>query len=117
MTGAVSYQSGLAAEYAVAADYRRRGFSEAARRWRGEGGEIDLVFRDGAGLVFVEVKKARDFARAAERLTVRQLQRIWNAASEFLGAEPGGLMTQVRVDLALVDGVGRIRVIENVMLD
>ena len=117
MTGIVSYHAGLAAEGAVAAEYSRRGLAEAARRWRGQGGEIDLVFRDGPGIVFVEVKKARDFARAAERLTMRQLQRIWDAAGEFLGGEPGGLMTPARVDLALVDGVGRIRVIENVMLD
>ena len=117
MSGIVSYHAGLAAEGAVAAEYGRRGFTEAARRWRGQGGEIDLVFRDGAGVVFVEVKKARDFARAADRLTRRQLQRIWDAAGEFLGREPGGLLTPARVDLALVDATGRVRVIENVTLD
>ncbi len=117
MSGAVSYHAGLAAEGAVEAEYARRGLPVAARRWRGSGGEIDLVARDGAGLVFIEVKKARDFARAVERLTRRQAERIWAAASEFLAGEPLGQLTPVRLDLALVDGAGRVRVVENVIFD
>lgn len=62
--GAVAYQAGLAAEACIADDYERRGYPIAARRWRGQGGEIDLVARDGDGLVFIEVKKSRSFDRA-----------------------------------------------------
>jgi putative endonuclease len=117
MTGLVSYHSGLAAEGAVADDYSQRGLPIAERRWRGTRGEIDLIARDGAALIFVEVKKARDFARAAERLTRAQAERIWATASEFLAGEPRGQMTEVRLDLALVDGMGRIRIIENAIFD
>jgi putative endonuclease len=117
MSGLVSYNAGLAAEGAVAAHYAGRGLPEAGRRWRGTVGEIDLIVRDGAGIVFVEVKKARDFARAAERLTRRQAERIWATASEFLAGEPKGQGTDVRLDLALVDAVGRVRIVENVVFD
>lgn len=113
MSGAVSYYSGLAAENQVAADYNRRGHETCQHRWRGKGGEIDLIARDGDGFIFIEVKKARDFARAVERLTQRQLQRIYNAAAEYLGQMPDGLNTPARIDVALVNGAGSIEIIEN----
>ena len=69
--------------------------------------------RDGTGLVFVEVKKARCLARAAESLSTRQMQRIALAAEEFLGGEPAGSLTEVRFDVALVDGQGQTQIIEN----
>lgn len=117
MSGLVSYHAGLAAEGAVANHYARRGLPVANRRWRGSLGEIDLVVRDGASVIFVEVKKARDFARAAERLSRRQAERIWAAATEFLAGEPRGQETEARLDVALVDGQGRVRVVENVVFD
>ena len=54
-------------------------------------------------------------ARAAERLSQAQMQRIWNSASEFLAGEPAGQDTDVRFDVALVDGQGCIRIIENAL--
>lgn len=113
MSGKTSYLAGLAAEESVAAEYARRGHELAARRWRGSRGEIDLVLRDGDGLIVVEVKKARDFARAAARLSRAQLERIYGAVSEFLAGAPNGQLTEVRFDVALVDGVGRMEIIEN----
>ena len=113
MTGAVSYYSGLQAEDQVARHYGVTGRTLAARRWRGKAGEIDLIFREGAGLVFVEVKRAASFARAAERLGARQMRRIYGAASEFLAGEPNGQNTDVRFDVALVNGQGAIDIIEN----
>ncbi len=113
MSGAVSYYGGLAAEDQVAADYQRRGYEICGHRWRGKGGEIDLIAKDRNGFIFIEVKKARDFARAVERLTQRQLQRIYNTAGEFLGMTPQGLDTQSRIDVALVNGSGNIKIIEN----
>ncbi len=113
MSGAVSYHDGLAAEAQVAALYVQGGRLIAARRWRGSGGEIDLIAREGAGLVFVEVKKAASHARAAERLSRRQMDRIYCSASEFLATEPLGQGTAVRFDVALVDAIGQIKIIEN----
>lgn len=115
MTGSVSYHAGLAAEDQVAQLYARRGNPIAARRWRGSAGEIDLIARDGAEVIFIEVKKSKSHARAAERLSPRQIERIYGTASEFLVGEPRGLATDVRFDVALVDAAGRIELLENVL--
>lgn len=113
MSGAVSYHAGLAAEGQVVAEYLRLGLTLAAQRWRGISGEIDLIFRQGDGLVFVEVKKSDTFAHAADHLCQAQMRRIWNSASEFLAGEPGGQDTEVRLDVALVDAQGRIEIRES----
>ena len=113
MSGPVSYQAGLSAEDQVAADYARRGHATCHQRWRGSSGEIDLIVQDGDGLIFVEVKKSRDFARAAERLSTGQMHRIYAAASEFLGQMPLGQDTPARFDVALVGQSGEIKIIEN----
>jgi putative endonuclease len=113
MSGLASYRAGLAAEDSVAAMYVSCGFPIAARRWRGQSGEIDLVARDGAAMIFIEVKQADTHAWAAERLSERQMGRIYAAASEFIAGEPAGQDTEVRFDVALVDRTGRIEVIPN----
>lgn len=111
--GRMAFHAGVAAELRIAQDYERRGFAVARRRWRGAGGEIDLILRDGAGLIFVEVKKSRSLTCAAESLSSRQMQRIYASAEEFLGTEPLGSLTDVRFDVALVDATGDMQIIEN----
>lgn len=111
--GKAAFFAGAAAENGIAQDYERRGFTVARRRWRGAGGEIDLIVRDGSGLIFVEVKQAQNFERAARSLSARQMQRIYASAEEFLGTEPLGSLTNVRFDVALVDGQGQMQIIEN----
>lgn len=115
MSGAQSYHSGLAAEDRVAAHYARVGCTVAHRRWRGRAGEIDLILRDGDVSVFVEVKAARTHARAAERVSPRQAARIMTAAEEFLADGPNGSLSEMRFDVALVDEMGRIEIIENAL--
>ncbi|MFN4100702.1 MAG: YraN family protein [Pararhodobacter sp.] len=115
MSGSLSYHAGLSAEGQVARDYQRRGFPVVVHRWRGKGGEIDLVVRDGDGFVFIEVKKSRSHARAAERLSQRQVRRLYDAAAEFLGGCPQGLNTRARFDVALIDSMGRIEILENAL--
>lgn len=117
MTGSLGYHAGLAAEDSVARDYAQRNHLIAAQRWRGRAGEIDLVARDGDTVVFVEVKKSRDFATAALRLGRRQMDRICSSASEFLAGEPKGQLTDVRFDLALVNAMGAVKVIENAFME
>jgi len=117
MTGSVGYHAGQAAEEIVARDYARRNHAIAGRRWRGKGGEIDLIARDGDTVVFVEVKKSRSFARALTRLGRRQMDRICASAGEFLAGEPKGQLTDVRFDLAIVNGSGAIQIIENAFME
>lgn len=76
-------------------------------------GEIDLIARDGNRVIFVEVKQSHSHDAALSHLGPRQMQRIWNAASEFLAGEPLGQLTEVRLDVALVDGIGRVKVIRD----
>ena len=113
MSGRVSHLAGQVAEEAVARIYDRSGRAIAARRWRGEAGEIDLIAREGAEVIFIEVKKSTSHAAAAERLSRRQMARIWGAASEFLAGEPAGQLTPSRFDVALVDVHGQVEIIEN----
>jgi putative endonuclease len=111
--GMRSHLAGLAAEDAVARHYDAVGRTICARRWRGQWGEIDLIARDGNQLVLIEVKQSRTHDEAASHLTERQMQRIWGAGSEFLAGEPKGQMTDVQIDVALVDGMGRIEILPN----
>jgi len=113
MTGSVSYHAGACAEKTVENLYSRKGHQIVARRWRGAAGEIDLISRDGDTLTFVEVKKSGSFARAAARVSPRQMQRIYATASEFLAGEPRGQDTETRFDVALVNGIGQVQIIEN----
>jgi len=117
MSGLTGYHAGLAAEDIVARDYQERDHLIVARRWRGQSGEIDLVTRDGETVVFVEVKKSRSFATAAARLGRRQMARIVASAGEFLAGEPRGQLTDVRFDLAVVNGMGGLNVIENAFME
>lgn len=111
--GQMSHAAGASAEERIAEDYQRRGYVLAARRWRGAAGEIDIIARDGDTLVFVEVKKSRDFARAADALGRPQMRRICAAAEQFLAGEPDGLGTSIRFDVALVNATGAFEIIEN----
>lgn len=111
--GQLAYLSGRAAEDRVADDYLARGYALAETRWRGKGGELDLIFADGDDFVFVEVKKSRSFARAAERLRPAQMGRIFAAAEEYLAHRDLPLATEMRFDVALVDGTGAVKVLEN----
>jgi putative endonuclease len=111
--GAMSYHAGLSAEERISTDYERRGFPIAQRRWRGKRGEIDLIAHDGDGLVFVEVKQSSDFDRAAARVSLRQMKRLYASAEEYLGQMPNGSLTDVRFDVALVNALGEVRIIEN----
>lgn len=115
MSGTTSYHGGLAAEDCVARHYDGLGRPVLARRWRGKGGEIDVIARDGADTVFVEVKRAGTHAAAAARVGDRQIRRLLDCAGEYMGTLPDGMLSPVRFDVALVDAVGRVALIENAL--
>jgi putative endonuclease len=79
---------------AFAAEYlMRHGLAIVARNFRTRFGEIDLVARDGAVLVFVEVRmrSSDDYGSAAESITPRKRARLVAAANGYLamlGREP-----------------------------
>ncbi|WP_424985540.1 YraN family protein [Microbulbifer sp. S227A] len=113
LRGRIAHHAGDAAEQQVARYYQRQGYEILARRWRGAGGEIDLILRHAATMVFVEVKKGPSIARAAERISPRQVRRIMVAAEEFLADHPSGTLSEMRFDAALVDAQGAFEILEN----
>jgi putative endonuclease len=89
---------------AVAADYLlAQGLRVLARNFRVKGGEIDLVCRDGATTVFVEVRRraSADFGGAGASITARKQQRLILAARYWL-ARHGECAC--RFDCVLIDG-------------
>ena len=115
MTGRVSYLAGLSAEDSIARRYQASGATLCAQRWRGTGGEIDLIAEEGDTVVFIEVKKARDFARAAYRLSAAQIGRLYATAEEYLGTLPNGGLRNARFDVALLNAQGECEIIENAL--
>ncbi|EAQ05086.1 hypothetical protein OB2597_07370 [Pseudooceanicola batsensis HTCC2597] len=111
--GEIAHLSGLAAESAVERTYEARGARVLHRRWRGPGGEIDLILAEPDRVVFVEVKKAATHGAAAERVRPAQVQRIARSAMAFVDTLPGGALTDIRLDVALVDGGGAVELLEN----
>jgi putative endonuclease len=114
MSGARSYHAGFAAEDIVLRAYEAAGHRLRARRWRGRAGEIDLILDGPDGLVFVEVKAAATHETALQSLSHRQLARITRAAEEYLGTLDGPGLVAMRIDLAAVDGQGRVEIVPNI---
>lgn len=111
--GRMACLAGGAAEDQVRMDYLARGAICLEQRWRGQSGEIDLVFRHGGVVVFVEVKSSKTLDRAISCLRPPQIARIYAAGSEYLAHVPEGQLAEVRFDLAAVDGRGEIEIVEN----
>jgi putative endonuclease len=78
---------GAEAEERAARFLAQRGLEVVARNYRTRFGEIDLIARDGAILVFVEVRmrSSAGFGGAAGSIDSRKQARIVAAARQFLG--------------------------------
>ena len=102
--GLRAWQSGMAAERSVAACYDRRGADLLETRWRGEGGEIDLIMRDAETLVFIEVRYRANsrFGSALESVTHTKQRRLITAARFYLAQH--GLSCSCRFDVVGVEG-------------
>lgn len=114
--GKMNFHAGLAAETIVLSYYLNLGFECLAGRWRGKAGEIDLILRASDEIIFVEVKKSASFSTAAQRIGLRQQQRLLTAAQEFLTQMPNGSLLYTRFDAALVDQHGQLEIIENAVM-
>jgi putative endonuclease len=105
-TGSVTpaQAAGGAAEEAAARFLERNGLAIVARNYRTRMGEIDLVAREGATLVFVEVRmrSCDRFGGGAESIGWRKRSRIEAAARHYLSRlrrEP-----PCRFDVVTLDG-------------
>jgi len=98
---------GIQGENLAVAELERRGYAILARRYRTRHGEIDIVARDGATIVFVEVKVkvTGEFGTAAEAVTVFKQRRVISMAVDYL-ARNHLTSRPCRFDVVAVDGVG-----------
>src|SRR5688572_15224560 len=82
----------------------RAGLTFVAANWRCQTGELDLVMREEATLVFVEVKVRRGerAGRAEESVSAAQARRIIRSAEWFIGEHPAYTDLIWRVDLVAI---------------
>ncbi len=104
---------------ALAADFLRgKGLRIAVRNYRSRYGEIDLIAREGATVVFVEVRsRASDaYGGAAASITAAKREKLLKTARHYLaGITP---LPQCRFDAVLISGEPpRIEWIRNAIED
>ncbi len=97
--------AGKHAEELAASFLEQRGLAIVARNYRCRGGEIDLVCRQGKGLVFVEVRLRRNLAYggAGASITPSKQRRIILAARHYLHTHSSA-DCDCRFDCILFDG-------------
>ena len=97
-----AFRTGISAETRAAAYLMAKGYRILAKRFRTPHGEIDLVVRKRNLLAFVEVKARASLDDAAYAVTLRQQQRIINAAQAWLMAHPEHAEFDMRFDAMLI---------------
>lgn len=97
---------GDAAESAAQAVLVRAGLVPVAANVNFRCGELDLVMRDGATLVFVEVRYRRDarYGGGAASVDARKRARIARAAGVYLSRWRGGPQPACRFDVVEAEG-------------
>ena len=90
---------GRRGEDAAAAHLVQRGMTVVARNWRCRHGELDIVAREGATLVFCEVKTRRGlgYGSPLDAITVAKQTRLRTLVGHYL-AEVGGHRGPIRID-------------------
>ncbi|MDP9006666.1 MAG: YraN family protein [Actinomycetota bacterium] len=97
---------GMAGEELATSWYQRRGYDILARNWRCRQGELDLVVRTGATVVFCEVKSRSSlrFGSPFEAVTSDKRRRLRALAAAWL-RESGTRAGEIRFDVAgVLDG-------------
>jgi putative endonuclease len=102
---------GRRGEQLAARHLASKGYEIVAHNWRCEVGELDLVARDGACLVLVEVRtrRGRALGTPEESVTAAKQARLVALAEAYVQAAdwPG----EVRIDLVAVEMDRRGRVV------
>jgi putative endonuclease len=95
---------GDAAEELAAGYLQRAGLKLVERNYRCRFGEIDVIARDGATLVFVEVRMrtSERFGGAAASITATKRAKLLRTARHYLAGI--ALAPQCRFDALLVNG-------------
>jgi putative endonuclease len=102
--------NGAQHEAAALAHLRSAGLTLVARNCRYRVGEIDLVMRDGATLVFVEVRfrSHAGYGGGTGSVDARKQARLVAAASLYLAEHPADAHRVCRFDVVAIDGAGKV---------
>lgn len=112
MAGLAPHTLGRRAESLALEHLKAGGLRLVTRNFRCRLGEIDLVMRDDACLVFVEVRyrKASRFASASESVDLRKQKKLLGAASFFVSRHAAFRDMAMRFDVVALDGSSRDRI-------
>lgn len=102
-----AYAKGLLVEQKVARYLQAKGLTLVTQNFKAKCGEIDLVMRDKATWVFVEVKYRADSSRgtALEQFTAQKRRKLTAAMYVFMAKyklDPNHI--EHRIDLVAIDG-------------
>lgn len=105
--------AGARAEQLAADFLQRRGLTLITRNYRCRFGEIDLIFRDGDVLVFVEVRQRCNpgFGSAAASIDTRKQAKLIRAAQCYLSTLTA--LPPCRFDAVLLDAREEIDWLKN----
>lgn len=95
---------GAAGETRAAEWYGQHGYEIVARNWRCRDGEVDLIARKAATMVFCEVKTRSSlaFGLPAEAVTPTKQARIRRLAARWLAETSAARPAQIRFDVVAV---------------
>jgi putative endonuclease len=103
----MSLAAGRRWEHTAGEYLEKNGLAVVTRGYRCRMGEIDLVCRDGAALVIVEVRARATtrFGTAVETVTQRKRRRIVQATRHLLMCRPEWQSLPIRFDVVAFDGI------------
>ena len=103
---------GKTAEARAARFLESKGLVIVERNYHSRHGEIDLIARDGATLVFVEVRArgSNRFGGAAASITAAKQGKLTRTALHYLAGS--GRTPQCRIDAVLLTGSGEEGTVE-----
>ncbi|OWY38201.1 YraN family protein [Xenophilus sp. AP218F] len=109
-------QAGREAEDRALALLQGQGLKLVARNWHCRGGELDLIMREGATLVFVEVRHraASRFGSAADSITAAKLRKLQLAAEVYLARH--GIDAPCRFDAVVSVGDAPPQWLKNIFM-
>lgn len=97
-----TFRAGHRAEWIALLWLTAKGYRVLARRFAVRGGEVDLVFRRGNTIVFVEVKARPTLDEALSAVTPMQSRRIGRAAAVWSAHNVWAAGSTTRMDLVAV---------------
>jgi putative endonuclease len=97
-----SHSAGLRAEAMAALWLTLKFYRILARRYRAQGGEVDIVARRGRTIIFVEVKARAAMDDALIAITPEKRRRFSRAVARWLATHPWAASYAWRADAVFV---------------